>query len=89
MKTVSFPADKSADFKDLLKNTVGAAPEQGYSIDEVRLAIKVLDKIESCGSDIEFEDTEHTFVVSRISNVKWLKASPEIVKFVDCVNAAT
>jgi len=88
MKTIKFPAGKADFFKDILKNTVGSAPERGYSIDDVRLAIKAIDKIDAATNEIELEDAEYGFVASRVKQAQWKIASPDIIEFVDCVSGA-
>lgn len=85
MKTIKFPVDKTDAFKELLKNTVGSAPEKGYSIEDVRLAIKAIDKIDAAIDEINLEDAEYGFVASRVKQVQWKIASPDIIEFVDCV----
>lgn len=90
MKTISFPADKAEDFKKMLALIIGAAPEGGaLTIEEVRISLKVLDKIEKSENDIELEDADHAIVKKRVTSTKWRVASEDVVQFHDAVaNAA-
>ncbi|CAN7577205.1 hypothetical protein LJR098_005450 [Rhizobium sp. LjRoot98] len=89
MKTISFPSDKSDEFKGMLKSLVVASPDHGYSIDQVRTGIKVLDVIEAADHALTLEDAECGFVTWRVGEVKWRLISNEIIAFVDAVNNPT
>lgn len=89
VKTISFEVENAKEYKNLLKNTIGAAPEQGYTIDQVRMGIKVLDKIEaSTDEKLALEDAEYAFVRERIESIKWSVATPQVIAFYDAVTGA-
>lgn len=89
MKTITFTEGHAQDAKNILKSTIGAAPEGGYTIDQVRTGIKVLEKIDaSTDETISLEDAEYTFVRERVASIKWTVASPHVVAFYDAVLGA-
>ena len=86
MKTIKFELESAPRSKEALKNLIGPAPDGGYTIDQVRTGIKVLDKIASSQSEIiELEDAEHDFVKQRLQGSKWVAADPFVVSFYDAI----
>lgn len=90
MKKISFEIEAAARSKEALQQLIGPAPEGGYSIDQVRAGIKVLDKIASSPEEvIELEDAEYEFVMQRLRAAKWLSADPFVVSFYDAITGAS
>lgn len=90
MKTITFTEDTAQDAKSLLKSTIGAAPEGGYTIDQVRTGIKILEKIDASADEtISLEDAEYTFIRERVASIKWTVASQHVVAFYDAVLGAS
>lgn len=89
MKKIVFEVEGAERFKEALKQLIGPAPENGYTIDQVRAGIKVLDKIAaSQGEVIELEDAEYAFVAQRVRESKWAGADPFVVSFYDAIMGA-
>lgn len=85
MKTIKFPPDNSEQFKDYLRAGLSQNDDRGYSIDEVRVLIRVLDTIDAAGTSIELEDAHYAAVKQRVDNIRWRVATADIVTFVDCI----
>lgn len=84
--TTAEPFDERAQLLTILKN----APSDGYTMEEVRVLIKAIDKLEaSPAGEVMFEDEEWKHVKARMNKVRWAQASAEIVAFVDKINGAT
>lgn len=90
MKTIKCPTEEQhPDFKGQLKVIVGAAPDSGYTIEDVRLGMKILDRIEASKDALELEDAEYNWLRGRISNTKWARLGPDIVHFVEAIEGAS
>jgi hypothetical protein len=89
MKKITFKAEDALDQTKMLAEAISSAPDNGYTIDQVRMGIKVLDKIEqSQEGQILLEDAEHAFVLERVRAIKWRVATPGIVSFYEAVSGA-
>lgn len=90
MKTVKFTSAKSQEYKTILGALLSQtnAKDEGFTIDQVRTAIKAMDKIESSGDEIAFEDTEYAYVADRVKSARFTVASRDVVEFVDAVMGA-
>lgn len=86
MKKINFPADGLDRHIASLQNMVGAAPSEGYSIEDVRQSCKILDKIDK--SNLEFEDAEIAFIQKRLSVSRFTLASQETLTFIDAIMSA-
>lgn len=62
----------------------------GYTFDEVRDCLKVIDKLEAMPSDgpLILEDAEWQTLKNRVAKVRWNIASREIVEMVEKINDA-
>lgn len=90
MKTISFKPEFAERSLKSLRDIVGTAPERGYSINQVRLGVKVLDRVNSVtGEKVVLEDAEYDFVRDRINETTWVAADPFIVEFFDAVVSAS
>lgn len=87
MKTIKFPTEVAQDSKTLLKVVVSNHKE-GFTIDQVRVGIKILDKIEAAEDEVVLEDAEYAFAVQQINSTKWKIISQDIIDFVDTVTNA-
>jgi hypothetical protein len=87
MKTVKFAPAKSQEYKAILGALLSQtnAKDEGFTIDQVRTAIKAMDKIEAAGDDVAFEDTEYAYVAERVKGARFTVASRDVVEFVDAV----
>ncbi|MEI3850033.1 MULTISPECIES: hypothetical protein [unclassified Ensifer] len=89
MKTVKFPVLSIFNARDQLRTIIADGPKStGYSISEVRAAVKVLDKLDEAPADataIELEDAEHAFVLARVKDVSWTIAHADIIAFTEAI----
>lgn len=88
MKTIEFPTIDGMNFKSQLKEIIQSPPEGGFTIEEVRLGLKVLDKIEASHDQLELEDAEFVWVKKRSDATRWVRITPDIVSFVDAIENA-
>lgn len=81
-------------YSDLIKVCLNDRPQQGFSIEEMRKRIKVLDVIEDAiekaevdRSEVsfEFEDDQAALIHQCVKQMKWFQLNKEIVEFVDHV----
>lgn len=89
MKTITFASSGAAEDKKLLLQIVGSSPDGGYTIEQVRQGVKVLDKIQASADAIELEDAEYDFVKVRLGQMKWNVADPQVIAFYDAVLGAS
>ena len=64
-----------------------SAPAGGYSIDDVRRALKVLQRLDEAGP-LRLENDELEFVANVVEGQRWVVALPEVVAFHDKVTGA-
>jgi hypothetical protein len=71
-------------YSNILKEvlTRPANPEKGADIQEMRMAIRVLDVLERSNGTLELEDADYEFVRERILNMHWNVIDRRIVQFV-------
>lgn len=90
MKTISFNPEFAERSLKSLRDIIGIAPDRGYSINQVRLGVKVLDKVSGVtGDKVVLEDAEYDFVRERINETMWVAADSFIVEFFDAVVTAS
>lgn len=77
MITVDFGTDTIVK---MAATIVTAAPDSGYSLQDVATGLKILDKLNGEATIIEFEDAEHAFLRKRIGETRWRQAHPDIVE---------
>ena len=51
----------------------------GAGIQAIRNAIKIIDKVESSGGNLELEDSEYAFLVQRFNATRFLRADRNVV----------
>lgn len=63
--------------------------EQGFSIEQMRLHIKVLDKLEKTdGNVLILEDAEHKVLKDAVNRLKWQFPHLAFIEFTDDINNA-
>lgn len=86
MKNIKFDVEKATQSKEALKGLIAPAPEGGYTIEQVRSGIKVLDKIAASQTEtLELEDADYDFVLQRLRSAKWVAADHFVVSFYDAI----
>lgn len=90
MKTVKFAPEKLQASKQTLSMLLSQAntKEDGFTVDQVRMAVKAIDKIEASEDEIAFEDAEYAYVVDRVKSARFTVASHDAIEFVDAVLSA-
>jgi hypothetical protein len=73
--------------KEFLKIVCEQAPE-GITIEQVRRSIKVLDKVEAAQETLLLEDADHQYLVSRFSQMKFIKADRGVLDLFDRLSSA-
>ena len=79
--------DVTKEDREALIALVANAPEKGYSLDEVRRGVKVLDLLEGDGA-LVLEEPEWSFICARLKQTQWRIANKEVLALVDKVLAA-
>lgn len=62
--------------------------QQGADVEEIRKSIRILDVLDKAGKDAEFlelEDTDHTYLTTKVGATKFTFVAPELAQFVDDV----
>ena len=88
MKIIKLKKLKNFDYKEALLGLLGNAPENGYTVNDVRMATKAMNVIERAKKEAELEDAVYNFVKKRINESKYKMAAPELVEFIDDMNRA-
>ena len=76
--------DITSDEREGLKALVSNAPERGYTLEQMRRGVKILDRLDS-ESPLVLEEAEWAFLVDRIQNTQWRVATALVLAMVDKV----
>ena len=86
MKIIKLKKLKDFDYKEALMGLLGNAPENGYTVNDVRMATKAMNVIERAKNGAALEDAVYDFVKKRVNEAKYKMAAPELVSFLDDIN---
>jgi hypothetical protein len=86
MRHIAFVKSEQLDEVEQLRAIIENAPTQGYTVAQVRLAVRVLDRL--TGQNVTFEEEEWRFVVDRVKQAQWVKANAAVLAFVDRIEQA-
>ena len=91
MKTIALQIRVNFADKDMIKDFVSNASsaQQPMSIDDIRNAVKILDVLEASQDNLILEDAQYNWLVAKIKGMRFLKASRELLEFLDGIVAAT
>jgi hypothetical protein len=81
--------DRNLSTLDLIKSVLEQRPPDGFTVDEMRKRIKILDKIEASGEGstvIEFDDQEFALISQLTKTFKWGLLDKFIIEFADSLN---
>lgn len=81
MKTIELKKLENFDYREVLTEMLKNAPAQGYTVQDVRLAVKALDALEKAEGHVDFEDEVYEFVKNTVNQAKYRIASKELVEF--------
>lgn len=76
---------------NIVAGSIEHAPTKGYSVADIRLALKVAEAVEggrATEGKILLEDSQHLWLNNRIAEQQWLVASPVILSLVDKISSA-
>ena len=73
--------------KDFLKIVCEQSPE-GITIEQVRHAIRVLDKIELAEETLLLEDADHAYLILKFSQMKFVRADRSVLDLFDRLSNA-
>jgi hypothetical protein len=78
--------DKQATYADLLKICVNwAAPEGGFTVEQMKERIRLSDVIEAWWNELDFEDSDYTNLIQLVKETKWAIVNKEIIEFSDYI----
>lgn len=72
MKTIIFPITRASEYREMMATLIGSNSQEGFTIDEVRTGIKVLDKLSVGDGDVSLEDSEYDFARARVLTARGL-----------------
>lgn len=76
-----------AKYGDLLLLTINMAPEQGFSITDIRSRLKIADAINSANGEIKVEDAELAILKTSFDKFKWTQVHKDLVELSDTLNS--
>ncbi len=91
LKVVEINEENNLDYKNELR-TILITPEDrqaGANIEQMRLAIRVLDVLDVLDEDadvLELEDADYEYLQGRVQNARFGMVHPAIVQFIDDVS---
>ena len=59
------------------------APAKGYSVDDVRKAVKAIEALKEAKDSVDFEDDVWEFIKKLVNESQYRVATPELVEFLD------
>ena len=75
------------DYKKTIESLLKHAPlGSGFTLEEVRLSVKILEKLEKATSTLSLEDTEHEHLKKILERSKFNRASKELFEFITDTN---
>ena len=88
MVTIKLKKIKKFDYKEALMGLLEGSPPQGYSVGELRKAVKAIEAISKASNGVQLEDDIYEFVKKRVNETKYRLAKPEIIEFIDDINSS-
>jgi hypothetical protein len=91
LKVVEINEEAKLDYKNEIR-TILITPEDrqaGANIDEMRLAIRVLDVLDALDENadvMELEDADYSYLQGRVQNARFGMVHPAIVQFIDDIS---
>ena len=91
MKLVVDGIDKKATYFDLIKLAVQATPPRGFSIEDMTMRLKILEKAKKAIEDIDdakglyLEDAEADSLNSYVNSCPWAVIHQDVVSFAEDV----
>lgn len=73
--------------KELLKTCLNQVPQAGFTPDEMRKRIKVLDVLEKSEGTLELEDADSEVLKACVKEMKWALLNKDVLALCDEVSA--
>lgn len=80
-------APTEVNYSEWIKTAINVPPQHGFTVDDIRWRIKVVELIEKAHDDVSIEDAEFDKVKKCINDMKWNIVDEEIVIFIDYINS--
>lgn len=78
---------ESVNYSALIRVCLNNVPEGGYTVQEMRDRMDILNKAEKANGSLDLEDSETKKLKSCVKAMKWSLMNKEIVQFCDDVEA--
>lgn len=85
------PKEATVSYRELIKGALNYIPanqfgqSQGLPIEEMRLRIRVLDKLDNGEKEVALDDDDVKTIYNCVKNQKFIAVSPDIVEYYDYV----
>ena len=88
MRRITLPTPtEDFDAREILKAQVSFAPERGYSVNDIRRALRVLAALDG-QERLVLENDDWTFLNDRVSNARWGRATAELLTLIESISNA-
>lgn len=79
------PDAPPARYADLVRLCIDNPPKDGFTPDQMRKRLRVLDALDGVDGTIEFEDSDADTVKDCVSTMRWARMDRELLEFTDAV----
>lgn len=89
MKTIPLKSESGVEYAPHLKQLVAAPPnDNGFGLQEMRQAIRVLDILDTDMDTVDLEDADYNYLKTRIEKARFKFAHKDILCMVDDILSA-
>jgi hypothetical protein len=87
LRTVDVPGEQPFSYADALRLVIRQPldTQKGVSIEEMRLGIRILDRIDAAGDVLELEDADYEHLVLKLKAMAWGMVERRLLEFIDTV----
>jgi len=82
----SMKADDCMTFAEIGIECINNTPEGGFTPDEMRSRLRVIDNLKSAETEIQIEDADFEKLKQCVNSMKWAVMDQDIVDFTDLIN---
>jgi hypothetical protein len=87
-KTTELRAEeKNLTYNDLIRYVVNQLPQGGFTPEEMRSRMRILDALNDDSKEIELEDADASLLKTLIKSSKWMTIHQDILDFEDCIKS--
>jgi len=87
LKKVTLGSADEITYGKIVADVLNTPPQGGFDAQQMRLRLKILDKLEKADGVLLLEDTEAKELQSATKIMKWIRLHSDIMQFVDDVEA--